>query len=328
MHPVLRQMKPPMSPPRATQPASFPEGEGIARVNVARPEDNPRVQLKREAAEAYIPPRNTFRDNSGEEGESMRDLRFRAGKNMRLNQSRVLTDTDFEKDERNGISPARAHMQAADLRTAYEQTVRDEVSFQTTFNNNVRTLIARDEVVMGLMHLWDFMQAYVGNPSSKALTAQLFLIVQHCRDDGVVKEALLTIAEPESRWFFDLVSLLQTIVVQERSMTITEKVAAINYSVITLSKHYARKIFKTPFVPMDKEAKISTFYMRVVTKVLVLSDDLGVYRNERVDRVMSNSRKREMNDSELMFSLRRALAGNDDEEGEWIDGEEMDDYEE
>ena len=325
MHPVLRQMKPPMSPP-PTQPASFPiEGEGIARVNVERPDQHPRVQLKREATEAFIPQRNSFRDNEGEEGESMRDLRYRAGRNMQLNRHRVLTDADFEKDPKTGISPAKAHMQAADLLTAYEQTAKEEASFQTTFNNNVRTLISRDEVAMGLMHLWDFMEAYVGNPSSKALTAQLFLIVQHCRDDGVVKDALLNIAEPESRWFLDLVSLLQTIVVQERNMSITEKVAAINYSVITLSKYYARKIYKSPFVPLDKEAKISTFYMRVVVKILVLSDDLGVYRNERVERVMSSTRKREMTDRELMFSLRRALAGEDEEEGEgeWLDEEEL-----
>ncbi|AQQ73627.1 52K [Harbour porpoise adenovirus 1] len=319
MHPVLRQMKPAAT--TTLQPVSFEqEGEGVARVNIDSPERHPRVQLKREASESFIPPCNVFREHEGEEGEEKRDLRFRSGRNIQLDSDRVLVDTDFEKDSSTGISPAQAHIKAAELVTAYEQTVKEEVNFQKTFNNNVRTLIARDEVVFGLMHLWDFINAYVGNPSSKALTAQLFLIVHHCRDDGILRESLLTIGEPESQWLFDLISMLQTIVVQERSMTITEKVAAINYTVMSLSNHYAKKIYNTIFVPLDKEAKISTFYMRIVVQVLVLSDDLGVYRNEKVERAVSSTRKKELTDRELMFSLKRALAGDD----EWLEDDEQD----
>lgn len=325
MHPVLRQLKPlphSKASPAVTwadeDAAAHPviqEGEGVARLNVESPEQHPRVQLKKDAGEAYVPHTNVFRDREGEEDAQMRHMRFKAGEQMRVPTKRILKDTDFEIDEHTGVSPAKAHMAAADLLTAYQQTVREEVNFQKTFNNNVRTLISREEVAVGLMHLWDFVEAYVGNPSSKALTAQLFLIVQHCRDEGILKESLLNIAEPESRWLLDLINLLQTIVVQERSMAITEKVAAINYSVITLSKHYARKVFRTPFVPIDKEAKITTFYMRVVVKILVLSDDLGMYRNERMERVVSAARRREYTDKELMFSLRKALAGDDDEGG-------------
>ncbi|APC26060.1 52K [Bat mastadenovirus G] len=309
MHPVLRQMKPlPASASRLEA-----ESEGMARIQGgAAPETHPRVLMKQEASEAYIPPSNVFRDNEGEEAEGMRHLKFEAGRTLRGSHGarRVLGERDFEKDPRNGISPAEAHLKSADLVTAYEQTVNEEVNFQTSFNNNVRTLIAREEVVVGLMHLWDFVQAYLENPISKALTAQLFLIVQHCRDEGVLRESLLNIAEPESRWLVDLLNLLQTIVVQERGLSVGEKVAAINYSVITLSKHYARKIFNSVFVPIDKEAKINTFYMRAVVKLLVLSDDLGMYRNERIERAVSGARQREYNDRELMSKLRQALADN------------------
>lgn len=326
MHPVLRQMKPQPSGERLEG-----ESEGLVRLQGgAAPEVHPRVQMKRETGEAYVPQSNAFRDREGEEGEGMRHLQFEAGRALRRGHAceRVLTDADFEKDPRTGISPAQAHLKAADLVTAYEQTVKEEVSFQTTFNNNVRTLISREEVVVGLMHLWDFVEAFLENPSSKALTAQLFLIVQHCRDEGVLRESLLNIAEPESRWLVDLLNLLQTIVVQERSMGLSEKVAAINYSVITLSKHYARKIFQSVYVPIDKEAKINTFYMRTVIKLLVLSDDLGMYRNERIERAVSGSRRRELNDRELMRSLRRALAtsGATEDELEALDmGSELED---
>lgn len=268
--------------------------------------------MKQEAAEAYVPPSNVFRDNEGEEAEGMRHMRFESGRALRvgLGAKRVLTDYSFEKDPATGISPGEAHVKAADLVTAYEQTVKEEVNFQTTFNNNVRTLLSREEVVVGLMYLWDFVEAYLDNPLSKALTAQLFLIVQHCRDEGVLRESLLNIAEPESRWLVDLLNLLQTIVVQEHSLAVGEKVAAINYSIIALSKHYARKIFNSVFVPIDKEAKINTFYMRTVVKLLVLSDDIGMYRNERIERAVSGARQREYNDRELMHRLRQALSSS------------------
>lgn len=337
MHPVLRQMKPlaaTMADYGNEPHALGCESEGLVRLTGgAAPESHPRVQMKREASEAYVPDRNVLRESeelSAGEPETARHLRFEAGRTLRERHSaeRVLDAEDFEVDERTGVSPASAHLRAADLVTAYEQTVKEEVNFQTTFNNNVRTLISRETVAMGLMHLWDFVEAYIGNPSSKALTAQLFLIAQHSRDEGVLREALLTIAEPDSRWLVDLLSLLQTIVVQERSLSLSEKVAAINYSIFTLSRHYARKIYKSVFVPIDKEAKINTFYMRMVVKLLVLADDLGMYRNERIERVVSSTRRRELSDKELMFSLQRALAGHEDSELDVIDeGDEDEDLE-
>ncbi|BBE29306.1 encapsidation protein 52K [Bat mastadenovirus] len=309
MHPVLRQMKPlPASAARAEV-----ENEGMVRLQGgAGPETHPRVQMKQEAAEAFIPSRNVFRDNEGEEAEGMRHLKYESGRVLRDGHSshKVLEDNDFIKNKVTGVSAAEAHLKAADLVTAYEQTVKEEVNFQTSFNNNVRTLIAREEVTIGLMHLWDFVEAFLDNPMSKALTAQLFLIVQHCRDEGVLRESLLNIAEPESRWLVDLLNILQTIIVQERGLALGEKVAAINYSVITLSKHYARKIFNSVFVPIDKEAKINTFYMRTVIKLLVLCDDLGMYRNEKIERAVSGARQREYNDRELMYKLRQALCSS------------------
>lgn len=323
MHPVLRQMRPPAtsndesfhSGQVVQHPAvTIPEGEGIVRLNASSPEKHPRVQFKKETAEAYPTSSNIVRDRPGEEGEEMRDLRLRAGREMMIDRNRVLTDDDFEKDPKTCLSEASAHIQAANLLSAYEQSAKEESNFQRTFNNNVRTLIARQEVTVGLMHLWDFVEAYVGNPNSKTLTAQLFLIVQHSRDEGLLRESLLHIAEPESRWLLDLINILQTIVVQERTLDISAKVAAINYSIITLSKYYARKIYKSIFVPLDKEAKITTFYMRIVVKLLILSDDLGWYRNEKMERVVSGSRRRELNDRELLFCLRRALASRGDED--------------
>ena len=49
--------------------------------------------------------------------------------------------------------------------------------------------------------------------------------------------------------------------------------------------------------------------MRMALKVLTLSDDLGVYRNDRIHKAVSASRRRELSDRELMHSLRRALTG-------------------
>ncbi|UZE90439.1 52-55K [Human adenovirus 41] len=331
MHPVLRQMRPTqptLPPPTSAQAAvalsgagggdpdeeamlDLEEGEGLARLGAPSPEHHPRVQLKRDARQAYVPPQNLFRDRSGQEPEEMRDRRFHAGKELRagFNSQRVLRAEDFEPDKRSGVSPARAHVSAAALVTAYEQTVNEERNFQKTFNNHVRTLVAREEVAIGLMHLWDFMEAYVQNPASKPLTAQLFLIVQHSRDNETFREAMLNIAEPEGRWLLDLVNILQSIVVQERSLSLADKVAAINYSMLSLGKFYARKIYKTPYVPIDKEVKIDSFYMRMALKVLTLSDDLGVYRNDRIHKAVSASRRRELSDRELMHSLRRALTG-------------------
>lgn len=320
MHPVLRQMRPQTD---IADAGVYPEeGEGIARLD-PHPDKHPRVQLKKDYSESYIPKSNMFRDDEGEEAEQMRDLKFKAGKNIEIDKHRVLTAEDFNVDEKTGISPARAHLEAANLVTAYQQTVKEEVNFQKTFNNNVRTLISRDEVTIGMMHLWDFAEAYVNNPSSKALTAQLFLIVQHSRDEGIFKESLLNIAEPEGRWLLDLLNILQSIIVQERNLQIAEKVAAINYSVITLGKYYARKIFKSPFVPLDKEVKIETFYMRIVVKILALCDDLGMYRNERIEKLVSATRRRELGDAELMFNLKRALTTPDDEDGYYDEGRDF-----
>lgn len=345
MHPVLRQMRPhpppqQQQPPPPQQPALLPppqqqqlpattaaaavsgagqsqydlaleEGEGLARLGASSPERHPRVQMKRDAREAYVPKQNLFRDRSGEEPEEMRAARFHAGRELRrgLDRKRVLRDEDFEADELTGISPARAHVAAANLVTAYEQTVKEESNFQKSFNNHVRTLIAREEVTLGLMHLWDLLEAIVQNPTSKPLTAQLFLVVQHSRDNETFREALLNITEPEGRWLLDLVNILQSIVVQERGLPLSEKLAAINFSVLSLGKYYARKIYKTPYVPIDKEVKIDGFYMRMTLKVLTLSDDLGVYRNDRMHRAVSASRRRELSDQELMHSLQRALTG-------------------
>lgn len=338
MHPVLRQMRPQQQPPSqqqqqqqqpqkavpattataavsgAGQPAydlDLEEGEGLARLGAPSPERHPRVQLKKDSREAYVPQQNLFRDRSGEEPEEMRASRFNAGRELRhgLDRRRVLRDEDFEVDEVTGISPARAHVAAANLVSAYEQTVKEERNFQKSFNNHVRTLIAREEVTLGLMHLWDLMEAIIQNPTSKPLTAQLFLVVQHSRDNEAFREALLNITEPEGRWLYDLINILQSIIVQERSLGLAEKVAAINYSVLSLGKYYARKIYKTPYVPIDKEVKIDGFYMRMTLKVLTLSDDLGVYRNDRMHRAVSASRRRELSDRELMHSLQRALTG-------------------
>lgn len=347
MHPVLRQMRPhhppPQQQPPPPQPALLPppqqqqqlpattaaaavsgagqtsqydhlaleEGEGLARLGASSPERHPRVQMKRDAREAYVPKQNLFRDRSGEEPEEMRAARFHAGRELRrgLDRKRVLRDEDFEADELTGISPARAHVAAANLVTAYEQNVKEESNFQKSFNNHVRTLIAREEVTLGLMHLWDLLEAIVQNPTSKPLTAQLFLVVQHSRDNEAFREALLNITEPEGRWLLDLVNILQSIVVQERGLPLSEKLAAINFSVLSLGKYYARKIYKTPYVPIDKEVKIDGFYMRMTLKVLTLSDDLGVYRNDRMHRAVSASRRRELSDQELMHSLQRALTG-------------------
>nr|WHN38456.1 52K [Human mastadenovirus C] len=350
MHPVLRQMRPPpqqrqeqeqrqtcrapspsptasggatsaadaaadgdYEPPRrrARHYLDLEEGEGLARLGAPSPERHPRVQLKRDTREAYVPRQNLFRDREGEEPEEMRDRKFHAGRELRhgLNRERLLREEDFEPDARTGISPARAHVAAADLVTAYEQTVNQEINFQKSFNNHVRTLVAREEVAIGLMHLWDFVSALEQNPNSKSLMAQLFLIVQHSRDNEAFRDALLNIVEPEGRWLLDLINILQSIVVQERSLSLADKVAAINYSMLSLGKFYARKIYHTPYVPIDKEVKIEGFYMRMALKVLTLSDDLGVYRNERIHKAVSVSRRRELSDRELMHSLQRALAG-------------------
>lgn len=334
MHPVLRQMRP--TPPATTATAAvagagavtqpqtemdLEEGEGLARLGAPSPERHPRVQLQKDVRPAYVPAQNLFRDRSGEEPEEMRDCRFRAGRELRegLDRQRVLREEDFEPNEQTGISPARAHVAAANLVTAYEQTVKQERNFQKSFNNHVRTLIAREEVALGLMHLWDLAEAIVQNPDSKPLTAQLFLVVQHSRDNEAFREALLNIAEPEGRWLLELINILQSIVVQERSLSLAEKVAAINYSVLSLGKFYARKIYKTPYVPIDKEVKIDSFYMRMALKVLTLSDDLGVYRNDRIHKAVSTSRRRELSDRELMLSLRRALVGGATGEESYFD---------
>ena len=337
MHPVLRQMRP---QPRATTASAavalsgsgeqeepqcptleLEEGEGIARLGAHAPERHPRVQLARDSRAAFVPRQNMFRDNSGEEAEEMRDCRFRAGRELRrgFNRERLLREEDFEPDEHSGISSARAHVSAANLVTAYEQTVTEERNFQKSFNNHVRTLIAREEVAIGLMHLWDFVEAYVHNPASKPLTAQLFLIVQHSRDNETFRDAMLNIAEPQGRWLLDLINILQSIVVQERSLSLADKVAAINYSMLSLGKFYARKIYKSPYVPIDKEVKIDSFYMRMALKVLTLSDDLGVYRNDRIHKAVSASRRRELSDKELMHSLQRALTGAGTEDESFFD---------
>lgn len=297
------------------------EPEGLVRLGAEAPAAHPRALMKKEAAEAYVPPQNLLRDGVGSQADSMRHQRFEAGRVLseHHDRRRVLTEADFEVDERTGLSPARAHLMASDLVTAYEQTVKAESTFQASFNNHVRSLVAREETAIGLMHLYDFVSAYIQNPHSKALVAQLFLIAQHCRDHGMLRDGLLNIAEPSNRWLVDLISLLQTIVVQERELSVGEKVAAINYAVLQLSKFYARRIYRTPYVPIDREVKVNTFYMRAVLAILALSDDLGVYRNAKLERVVSVSRRREVGDAEFLEQLQRALDpsdGLDDEDAD------------
>src|SRR2546426_5346461 len=53
---------------------------------------------------------------------------------------------------------------------SYEQTVNQEINFQKSFNNHVRTLVAREEVAIGLMHLWDFVSALEQNPLDRKST--------------------------------------------------------------------------------------------------------------------------------------------------------------
>ena len=61
--------------------------------------------------------------------------------------------------------------------------MNQEINFQKSFNNHVRTLVAREEVAIGLMHLWDFVSALEQNPNSKPLMAQLFQIGRaSCRE--------------------------------------------------------------------------------------------------------------------------------------------------
>lgn len=321
MHPVLRQMKPApkadyvssSASPEASEFDYQEEGEGIARLN---PDLNkhPRVALKKDSSEAYVPRQNLVREDEGAYGEGVRDMRLRAGRDIRLPPNKHVTDEDFEIPETGApVRPARAHLEAASLVTAYEQTVKEERNYQKSFNNHVRTLLTREEVPIGLMHLWDFIEAYLTNPRSKSLTAQLFLIVQHSRDDGVYKEALLNIAEPDGRWLVDLVNVLQSIVVQEHQLPLAEKVAAINYAAMSLGSFYARKIYNSPFVPLDKEVKVTTFYMRMTLKTLTLSNDIGIYRNEKMQRVVAASRARELSDVELMRHLQRALTNREGE---------------
>lgn len=309
MHPVLRQMKSAQNVETNTE--CLHEGEGIARLQ-HEPARHPRAQLKRDASEAYVPKQNVLRDEEPQL-EQMRDLKFHTGQMLEL-PKKTLSSNDFEIDETVGISPAKAHIQAANLATAYQQTIKQEASFQKTFNNTVRTFLCQDEVVIGLLHLWDFIEAYLSNPASKVLASQLLLILQHCQDNGFFRESLLSITEPEARWLRDLINVLQSIIVQEQTLKLDEKLAAINYSVITLAKHYARKIFQSPFVPIDKEVKIETFYMRTILKILALCNDLGVYRNEKLERVMSVSRKQEMADAQLMSDLRYTLSTFQDSE--------------
>src|SRR2546421_748852 len=42
--------------------------------------------------------------------------------------------------------------------------------FRSSFNNHVRTLVAREEVAIGLMHLWDFVSALEQNPLDRKST--------------------------------------------------------------------------------------------------------------------------------------------------------------
>ncbi|AAB53752.1 52K [Murine mastadenovirus A] len=333
MHPVLRQMLPSKQPGPSTpsDPAWIPpEGEGIARQLPATAAEggrdpvacHPRVQLQQDMSESFVPAQNVLREDHSQgrgEPEGSRHLRFQAGQHLHLNPDTVLSGKDFDPSEESmaagpALSKGHAHVRAADLLTAYEQTVRQEQNFQQTFNNTIRCLLAREETTWGLMHLWDFAQALQRGPESPALRAQLFLVAQHCRDEGVFRESILNLGASESRWLLDLINLLQSIVVQERRLALEDKVAAINYAVLSLGKHYARKIFRTAFVPVDKELKITTFYMRMVKKALVLAQELGVYRNVRLQRVVSAQRKKEMSDQELMQQLRWALTDRSEEE--------------
>ena len=59
--------------------------------------------------------------------------------------------------------------------------------------------------------------------------------------------------------------------------------------------------------------------MRMALKVLTLSDDLGVYRNDRIHKAVSASRRRELSDKELMHSLQRALTGAGTEDESFFD---------
>ena len=293
-------------------------GDEVAERSERLVESHPGVQLKGASAPSGVPEDNVLRDardytEGRGERESARDLAFRAGRELDRQAGgqdlAVVRARDFEEPTGAGsLSVGAAQTRAADLVTAYQQTVKAESSFQQYFNSTLRTLLGREETTVGLMYLWDFVQAMIENPRSRALTAQLFLVAQHSRDDGVFRATLLSLWEPGSRWLVDLVEVLQSIVVQERRLSLEERVAAINYAVLTLGRYYSRRVFKTRFVPLDKELKVVTFYMRMTMKVLVLSEELGAYRNARLERQVGSGRgQRELHDAELLSRLQAAL---------------------
>ncbi|QOJ53942.1 52K protein [Barthadenovirus mellis] len=249
-----------------------------------------------------------------------RDLQYKAGNAMVLDEKRALTVSDFEPDV-PGSNPAMRRMEAADLKRNAVYTKDLEAWAHDYFLDSCRQYLCKVSVDLGLVYLSDFLKNYAAQAPSHALATQMVLLQQHA--DSCLRRVLSSVGNSTSKgaWFVDLVGVLELIVEEER--TPAARASAIGVAVNKLALHFAKKACGGHYPTADKLAKTGVYFRRVIAETLALADRIGCYdRYYSALRPVAPARVRpEQDDASYLFSLRTALDEHGSAEGD-SDGEE------
>lgn len=264
-------------------------------------------------------PKNVFTDAMGTKTEESRDLEYKSGLAMNLDNDRVLESRDFAPDMK-GSNPAMRRMEACDLKRNAVYTYDTETWAHDQFMESCRQLLAKPSVELGIVYFGDFVRNYVDRPPNHQLAVQMVLLQQHA--DPCLRRILSALKSTASEnkphasdWFVDLVGVLEMVVEDER--TPKARAAAACVIVNKLSLHFAKKACGGNYPTADKLSKTNIYFKRLVVSCLKLADRIGCYDRDitaRPRRPTKSRRLLEPTDAEYLFNLESALEGSESDE--------------
>ena len=315
-----------------------PENDGppVCGLSAGADMDEIRMRERESARRGTIPELNLFK--AGKEilpqNDYERESMYRAGHALSVNRNRVLTAQDFAYGEGDdpSFTPGANHLRAAELKRAAEQTTFGEEIRNSCHQTRLRTALLRPELPAGIYYLYDFVQTYVDHPDGRVkLNPQLVLVAQHA-GNTMLAQRLWSIAEEKNAWLRDLIEMAYMIV-NDPYLNTEQQLSALCTTVVELSMKYAKIVAKNGYPSMAQMAKAQEFFYRIMSAVLDLGVQVGVYNN----RPVRFRQKRigdipQMSDADYMFGLTQALENRPpqsesflSEEGE-SSGDEEDQY--
>ncbi|BBJ21542.1 encapsidation protein 52K [Crane-associated adenovirus 1] len=270
--------------------------------------DNFRVLSRDINRRALVPETNLFKSSTDvvPQNDYEREHMYKAGTAISVNPNRVLKPDDFN-GEAPDFNPAINHIKAANLKTAANQTARQEELRNICHQSRLRTALTRLEIKAGLYYLYDFVATYVENPDGRvALNPQLVLVAQHA-GNSMLAERIWSIADDKNTWLRELIEMAYMII-NDPTLTTDQQLSAICTTVIELSMKYAKLVAKNGYPSMVQLAKTQEFFYRIMEAILNLGVELGVYNNRPLRYRRSRiSEIPQMTDADYMFGLTQAL---------------------